>query len=113
MGKEPKQQTVEEATNGIKAAAWNACITPRLEALRAWFRHPEWAEGIGAYLTHQQKEQLKLLVKGNTNPMDDKFVMGRISMLMEILEMPGVIENHINIKEQIKKRPHPEGEAGY
>jgi hypothetical protein len=102
-----EQKTVEQITNEIKAAAWNACIVPHLESISTWFKRPEWAEAVGAYLVNQRETLLRLLVKGNTLPTDDKFVIGRISMLMDILDMPGAIERNIKLKDEAKKRPQP------
>jgi hypothetical protein len=113
VSEEQKPKTVEELTNEIKAEAWNKCIVPRLEAIRAWYKHPEWTEGIAPFLANQKELNFRLLVKGNTTPTDDKFVMGRISMLMDILDMPGAIDRNIQMRDQVKSQPRPQGEAGY
>lgn len=93
MSEEPK--TPEEVVNEIKAKAWNECITPRLEPLRAFLHQQEWQEGIAAFLKRQTELQIKQIARLGTNSIDDKFILGRISAFNEVLELPQVIENHI------------------
>lgn len=97
----------------IKAQSWNECIVPRLEIIKAWFKHPAWEEGIGAYLTFQHKTLQKLLNKGCVSQRDEDKLRGRILMLEELLDLPSTISNNIAVAENEKKRPKPSGTAGY
>jgi ABC-type lipoprotein release transport system permease subunit len=76
-------------------------------------QRPEMREGLIAYLTEQKELSFRILVKGGTTSLDDKFIMGRISALMDFLDMPGAIERNIKLRDEAKKRPTPQGEAGY
>lgn len=107
MSEEQKPKPIEEIVNEVKGHAWNQYMKPFLEPLNTWFKRPEWTDGLRMYLTSQKELSFRMLVKGNTTPTDDKFVMGRISMLMDLLDMPGVIERNRELAEKAKTRPQP------
>src|SRR5271170_4721775 len=95
----------------IQIGAWNKHIVPRSEAIVSWFRRPEYTEGIKLWLKDMEELDLKLLLKGGTTTLDDKFQMGRLAMLREIVALREVIERVVNVK-QIKPNA-PKGDAGY
>jgi hypothetical protein len=107
-----KEEPKVEAANVAKAAEWNAAISPRLVALRAWFSGPEWKEGISVYLNKVLMHRREHLEKIDNDARDDQFIKGQIASLKEILAIPLFIEKQIAQAEQNKKTA-PSGDAGY
>jgi len=101
----------QNEVNEIKAKAWNDCITPRLEAIRGWFHSDTWSHGVGAYLSYQKNQLQKKLNAGLPNQRDEDKLRGQIVMLEELLDLPGVIDNHIDTAN--KQKNTPKGNAGY
>lgn len=107
MTDEVKQPTKDE----IQVGSWNKNITPRSEAILSWFRRPEYTEGIKLWYEEQVELDMKMLLKGGTTTLDDKFQMGRLAMLREILALPHRIEMVVSAKDH--KGATPQGPAGY
>lgn len=99
--------------NEIKAKAWNECITPRLDAIRAWFKADVWREAVGAYLAYNLKQLQVQLNKGCESQREEDRLRGRILMLSDLLDMPNVIENNIAQADAQKHKAGPGGKAGY
>ena len=103
----------------IKAKAWNESISPRLEALRAWFESTEWTQGIAPYLRGRFDAFLDKKLAGNSTLTheQEKFIDGQMAMLRELLTFPQVIRQNIELADQQKKqneaRAHSVGSAGY
>jgi len=97
--------------NELKTKAWNEAISPRLEALRAWFGGSEWKDGIRQYLNFIVEQKRDELEKPGTVP-NDQFLKGQISAFKEILNIPLFIEKQIELVEK-NKQAGPSGDAGY
>jgi hypothetical protein len=108
----PSEAPLVEVLNEIKTKAWNAAISPRLTALRAWYSGAEWKEGVSAYLNQQLLKRREHLEERGNDPRDDQYIKGQIAMLKEILAIPVFIEQQIEQAEKNKKAA-PSGDAGY
>jgi hypothetical protein len=94
----------------LQIESWNRLI-PNSEALLAWFHRDEWTKILSPFLNDLCEIDLKMLLKGSTEITEDKFRMGRLSMLREIIALPATLDRITNQKN--RKGVHPQGEAGY
>lgn len=94
--------------NEIAVKKYNESIAPRAKSIVAWFKNPEWTEGVRPYYSYLLETYRDELEKpGTTN----EFTKGQISVLKEILNFPSFIERQVEMSE--KPQPHPQGDAGY
>lgn len=102
-----------DAVNEIKAKEWNETIAPNLESIRSMFRSVPWTNGVGAYLAHVREQQIASLANSKTDR-EEHILLGRLSMLQEILAMPKAIDNHIaGIEVQKKQADSRNPTTGY
>ncbi len=94
--------------NEIKTAQWNAAITPRLVALRAWYSGSEWKDGIRSYLNGVLQDRREHLEQVSNEHGADQFIKGQIVMLKQIMSIPEVIDRQIELTEKNKKNAPPE-----
>jgi hypothetical protein len=94
----------------LQIELWNRLI-PNSEMLLAWFRRDEWVKILAPFLSDLSEIDLKMLLKGGTETTDDKFRMGRLSMLREIIALPATLDRIT--KQKTHKGAIPQGPAGY
>jgi hypothetical protein len=94
----------------IRTKKWNDSISPRITALRAWFKAPEWTEGLRPYLLFLLESDRDQLERPGTSE-HDQFIKGKVSAFKEIINLPLFIEKQIEMQE--KPAPKPSGDAGY
>lgn len=93
----------------LQIELWNRLL-PQSEQMLSWFRRDEWEKILKPFLTDMCEVDLKLLLAGNTEVAADKFRMGRLSMLREIISLPATLARVSNRK---TAEVHPKGDAGY
>lgn len=93
----------------LQIELWNRLL-PHSEAMLAWFHRDEWEKILKPFLSDLCEVDLKMLLAGNTDITADKFRMGRLSMLREIIALPATLDRASNRK---AKAVHPQGDAGY
>jgi hypothetical protein len=110
--KEPEPE-LAEVIEDIRAQAWNVSIAPRVPALISLLSTDEWKNGIQAWMLSMEKELDRKLRFGCKTRDDDQFVRGKLSILVELIDLPRILDQHQKMKEERKKMEASRGKAGY